>query len=112
MCWNKFKTDATQQKFLIQFPEKKGFLRYGGATPQFYNYLSGKILFLGMVRGAKDEMFLKFKTDFDKLKNEMNGNVKRNSQAIDTVNSNLPLYNLLKIWETQGIETAIKQYRS
>ena len=61
MCWKKFGADATQEKFLIQFPEKKGFLRYGGTTPQFYNYLNGKILFLGMVRGTKDEMFLKQK---------------------------------------------------
>ena len=61
MCWNKYNLQATQQKFEEKFSDKKGFLRYEGATPQFYNYLKGKILFLGMVRGMEDEMFLKFK---------------------------------------------------
>lgn len=110
MCWSKFKTDATQKKFLIQFPEKKGFLRYGKTTPQFYNYLSGKILFLGMVRGSKDEMFLKFKANFDKLYIEMKGNSILVNQTININNTDLALFNLLKIWEQKGIETAIKEY--
>lgn len=89
MYWKKYGTDATQKKFLIQFPEKKGFLRYDGRIPQFYNYLSGKILFLGMIRGAKDEMFLKFKTEFDKLNKEMNGKSKFET-SINLKSNNVP----------------------
>lgn len=37
---------------------------------KFQLKLIGKILFLGMVRGVKDEMFLKFKNDFDRLLRE------------------------------------------
>ena len=112
MCWKKFGTDVTQQKFLVQFPDKKGFLRYGGATPQFYNYLSGKILFLGMVRGAKDEMFLRFKTDFDKLNNEMNGIKNINNEVFKYKNqvSQFSIKEILNIWSEKGIDNAIKIY--
>ena len=112
MCWNRFKKDATQQKFLIQFPEKKGFLRYGGTTPQFYNYLSGKILFLGMVRGAKDEMFLKFKAEFDKLNYEMNGfkNINKEVLKLENQISQFSIKEILNIWLEKGIDNAIKHH--
>lgn len=110
-CWNKFNTQATQQKFLIQFPDKKGFLRYRGITPQFYNYLNGKILFLGMVRGAADPMFLKFKNNFENLFEKMTGNpiiykIKEHSY----VESDINLMTILNIWKNEGIENAIKKY--
>lgn len=110
MCWNKFKTNATQEKFLIQFPDKKGFLRYGGATPKFYNYLNGKILFLGMVRGSKDEMYLKFKSEYDELNNEMNENRKYNQEVLK-IKDHKPQFlikEILNIWSEQGIYNAIK----
>jgi RNA-directed DNA polymerase len=110
MCWKKFGTDATQQKFLVQFPDKKGFLRYGGATPQFYNYLSGKILFLGMVRGAKDEIFLKQKMSFDELYSEVNDKKNHINQISKPSGSISSIFDLLQTWEKMGIETAIKQY--
>lgn len=110
MCWKKFGTNATQQKFLTQFPEKKGYLRYGGSTPQFYNYLNGKILFLGMVRGTKDEMYLKQKIVFDELYSDTIGKTKRANQIFKPNNSSLSLFELLQTWEKKGIEAAIKQY--
>ena len=113
MCWKKFGTNATQQKFLIQFPEKKGYIRYGGVTPQFYNYLNGRILFLGMVRGAKDEIFLRFKKSFDALDSEKNRNLNYSNQSIKPLKSttNLLYINvLLQTWQKHGIEIAIKKY--
>lgn len=111
MCWNKFNIEATQEKFLIQFPDKKGYLRYGGSTPQFYNYLHGKILFMGMVRGTKDEMFLKFKTQFDTLLNKMNGNIdKEHPKNLKPASAEIKLLELLNMWETQGIENALIKY--
>lgn len=110
MCWEKFGTAATQQKFLIQFPEKKGFVRYGGATPQFYNYLKGKILFLGMVRGAEDELFLKYKMSFDILQNKMNGKTDVEIPISKPISTKLSVFEILQIWENQGIDSAIKQY--
>ncbi len=111
MCWNKFNTQATQQKFLIQFPGKRGFLRYGGSTPQFYNYLNGKILFLGMVRGVKDEMFLKFKSDFDHLSERVTGEPVNSKIKEDKIlESEINLMTVLNIWKNEGIENAIKKY--
>lgn len=109
MCWSKFDNEATQQKFLIQFPDKKGFLRYGGATPQFYNYLNGKILFFGMVRGANDVMFLKFKTNFDLLYSK----IQRNDLASipENISKNeIDLGLILDIWEKEGIEKAMEKF--
>ena len=93
------------------FPEKKGFLRYSGTTPRFYNYLKGKIWFLGMVRGASDPMFLKYKNKYEELL------MKNNEPIPDQVTRprlyTLPedqLIKLFKIWEEAGIENAINQY--
>lgn len=109
MCWSKFDYEATHQKFLVQFPNKKGFLRYGGATPQFYNYLNGKILFFGMVRGANDAMFLKFKTNFDLLYSK----IQRNDLASipENISENeIDLGLILDIWEKEGIEKAMEKF--
>jgi hypothetical protein len=64
---------STQQKFMSQFPEKKGFLRYKGSTPQFYNYLKWKNSFSwAWSEVLKDEMFLKIqKRKFDELYSEV-----------------------------------------
>ncbi len=110
ILWKKFGTKATQQKFLTQFPEKKGFLRYGGAMPQFYNYLNGKILFMGMVRGEKDDMFLKQKISFDELYSKMYFITNHDTQILKQSNSTSSLFELLQTWEKKGIEIAIKQY--
>lgn len=110
MCWKKFGAKAAQQKFLVQFPEKKGFLRYGGKTPRFYNYLKGKILFLGMVRGSKDNIFLKQKISFDELYSKMNVKTNEAKQISKPSYSASLLFELLRTWEKKGIETAIKQY--
>ena len=116
MCWKKFGPTATQLKFESQFPEKKGFLRYDGNTPKYLHYLKGKILYLGMVKGNNDLTFLRLKSDYDKLYAENsiktndteNGFNIKNSSNFDI--SNIYLHNLLKVWELQGIDEAIKKY--
>lgn len=111
MCWKKFDTTATQLKFQIQFPDKKGYLRYEGAIPQFQNYLKGKILFLGMVRGLQDEMYLKFKNEFNTLSNKTDiENSPPTQNKIFDNSAQFKLVEILKIWQTDGIETAIKLY--
>ena len=110
MCWKKFGADLTQLKFLIQFPEKKGFLRYDGATPQFYNYLNGKILFLGMVRGGTDEMYLKFKTVYDILYTDMQKQKPKEIEFVRTKFFVQPSFNLKKVldvWENEGFANAM-----
>lgn len=111
MCWTKFNADATQQKFTIQFPDKKGFLRYDGATPQFYDYLKGKILFLGMVRGQSDSMYLKFKNEYDNLYNKMNGKEFQTLKNASNENNQMDLGLILNIWETKGFEKAMDKIK-
>jgi RNA-directed DNA polymerase len=111
MCWDKYGSKATQEKFLIQFPEKKGFLRYEGNTPKFYHYLHGKILFLGMVRGQKDYLYLKFKSSYDFLISKLNSNSKAENNNEKSYNSYNELFDLLNIWEKHGIDSAMKTYK-
>jgi hypothetical protein len=111
MCWRKFGPIATQLKFDIQFPEKKGYLRYDGKTPKFLNYLYGKILYLGMVKGKNDVTFLKLKSDFDKLNKAFGVETKFSVQDFTNVDiSNIYLHSILKVWQLQGIDKAIKKY--
>jgi RNA-directed DNA polymerase len=109
MCWKKFDTVATQEKFLIQFPNKQGFLRYGGAIPKFQSYLSGKILFLGMVRGATDAMFLKLKNEYDNLAGKPTEQVKSNitKDLSNFTKLNFDLKNVLDNWENNGFGNAM-----
>jgi RNA-directed DNA polymerase len=111
MCWKKFGASATQLKFEIQFPEKKGFLRYAGKRPKFLNYLYGKILYLGMVKGKKDVTFLRLKSNFDKLNNDFGVETKFSVKVSTNLEiSNIYLHRILKVWELQGIDEAIKKY--
>ncbi|MEJ7823724.1 MAG: hypothetical protein WKF85_15485 [Chitinophagaceae bacterium] len=101
-----------------QFPDKKGFQRYNGGTPQFYHYLSGKILFLKMVRGKTDEMFLKFHAAFEILYSQLKSKSNVEKQNVmnlkelfePTINTESKLLLTLTVWETKGIEQAINFY--
>ena len=107
MCWKKFGTDATKHKFLHQFPDKKGFVRYKGNTPPFQNYLHGKILFFGMVRGKNDALYLKFLCEFEKLRNpNFDAIIKENKKT--ATKPNLDLNNILNIWQNKGFGEAMK----
>jgi RNA-directed DNA polymerase len=97
--WDKFKEEATQAAFEIRFPEKKGFMRNNGAPISFRNYLLGKILYLGMVRGHDDKMYQKFMNTFT---NQM--------ESIKVEDKGIELYQLMTIWEQKGIEEAMQHY--
>lgn len=118
-CWKRYGTEKTQQKFLQKFPDKKGFQRYGGSTPQFYHYLSGKILFLKMVRGNTDEIFLKFHSAFQTLYEQLQGKPKQQQKEFvnfkelleKTIATENRLLQTLSIWQKQGIDNAINFYK-
>ena len=69
-----------------------------------------------MVRGLKDEMYLKFKENFDELYGEISGKIyveNEDKEEFDDENKkNFLIIELLKIWKEQGIETAITQYNN
>jgi hypothetical protein len=63
-----------------------------------------------MVRGAKDEIFLKQKMSFDELYSAVSGKTNHNNQISKTSHSASSLFELLQTWEKKGIEIAIKEY--
>jgi RNA-directed DNA polymerase len=74
--WEKHGYEKANAKFASYYPLEKGFLR-NRSIPPIENVLSGKILFLGMVRGKDDSIYLKYVKkykDLINLKNEGKNN--------------------------------------
>jgi hypothetical protein len=64
--WEKHGYERANAKFASLYPQEKGFLR-NKTIPPMESVLSGKILFLGMIRGKEDTMYLKYKNKLEKL---------------------------------------------
>ncbi len=64
--WEEQGYDKANAKFASLYPQEKGFLR-NKAIPPMESVLSGKILFLGMVRGKEDIIYLKYKNKLEEL---------------------------------------------
>jgi retron-type reverse transcriptase len=64
--WEKQGYERANAKFATLYPQEKGFLR-NKTIPPMESVLSGKILFLGMVRGKEDTMYLKYKNKLEEL---------------------------------------------
>ncbi|MCG3166432.1 MAG: hypothetical protein POELPBGB_02211 [Bacteroidia bacterium] len=68
-------------------------------TPPFINYLNGKLLYLGMVRGKEDKMYQGFMTRF------VNQSISYSNES-----KGINMNELLSIWEQKGIEEAMQFY--
>jgi RNA-directed DNA polymerase len=64
--WEKYGYKKANTKFALFYNQDKGFIR-NKFIPPMESVLRGKILFLGMVRGKDDKIFLKYKNKFDEL---------------------------------------------
>lgn len=64
--WEKKGYESANAKFASLYPQEKGFLR-NKTIPPMESVLSGKILFLGMVRGKEDALYLKYKNKLEAL---------------------------------------------
>jgi RNA-directed DNA polymerase len=64
--WEKEGYEKANAKFASFYPQEKGFLR-NKTIPPMESVLRGKILFLGMVRGKEDVMFLKYNNKLNEL---------------------------------------------
>jgi RNA-directed DNA polymerase len=107
--WEKFDTAATQSDFTTKYPSKKSFGKYSGNIIPFQNYLMGKILYFGMVRGMDDNLFVGFKERFEKLKGGKIGGKPDDALAIP--NKEIHLSDILRTWELEGFEKAMKIYQ-
>lgn len=64
--WEKHGYEKANAKFATYYPQEKGFMR-NRTIPPIESVLSGKVLFLGMVRGKEDVIFLKYQKKLKEL---------------------------------------------
>jgi len=65
--WEKQGLKYSITRFKMEYKKHKGYVKRKGKIPPFENVLDGKLNFLGMVRGKEDNLYLKYKNQFDKL---------------------------------------------
>jgi RNA-directed DNA polymerase len=64
--WEKLGYEKANAKFASYYPQEKGFLR-NKTIPPMESVLDGKIMFLGMVRGKEDTLYLNYKKQLNEL---------------------------------------------
>lgn len=74
--WNKYGFIAAQTRFLSKYKADKGHVKKG--NPDMINVLEGKLLYLKMVKGETDSVYLTLRQKFDELKNEALSVIKTN----------------------------------
>lgn len=102
--WKTFGAEKTQNDFARRYKTKKGALRYQGKVPPFQNYLFGKILYLGMVRGKEDGMFKKFLEYFRLLESDSVPSAEIEPKKDAELNQ------IFDTWKNEGIEAAIRKF--
>jgi RNA-directed DNA polymerase len=90
--WEKYGYRKAEQIFLRDYAKDKGHVKKG--KPEMINVISGKLEFLKMVRGHQDDQYMKLEQRLNKL-------IAR-EQGIP------PLEEILKVWESEGIEKAME----
>lgn len=89
--WEKYGYTKAEQIFRRDYAIDKGHIKKG--TPNFQNVLMGKLEYLKMVKGEGDATYSKLKERFDKL-----------------ITKNSTEESILRIWEKEGIENAMKLF--
>jgi retron-type reverse transcriptase len=89
--WERYGYERASGFFLQQYIADKGHVKKG--KPDMANVISGKLDYLKMVKGERNELYLKLKSRFDILLGSTN-----------------PINQLLSIWEFDGINQAMKFY--
>jgi RNA-directed DNA polymerase len=89
--WEKYGYERAEQLFRNDYAKDKGHVKKG--KPNLTNVLDGKLEFLKMVRGIKDERYKVLKRRFDKLTEDTS-----------------PINAVLDIWEKDGIEGAMEVF--
>ncbi len=89
--WEQYGYEKTSSFFKSRYIADKGHIKKG--TPSLENVLAGKLEYLKMVKGKDNSIFIKLFSRFSKLIYKVN-----------------PINNILKIWENEGIEIAMKAF--
>jgi RNA-directed DNA polymerase len=98
--WSKYGYFEASQLFAKYHNREKGSLRNNGKLPPLENFVSGKLEYLGMVRGKEDPIYLSYKLQFDSLCIATN----EDEKALEGI------AHTLEIWKTKGIKKAADNF--
>lgn len=89
--WERYGYERASEFFVKKYVSEKVHIKNG--KPDIAKVLAGKLNYLKMVKGGEDELYLKLKSRFDLL-----------------ISIENPIYQVLKVWETDGIAKAMDLY--
>ena len=81
--WRKYGYATAFNKFYPRYKETKGHVKKG--NPDMVNVLDGKFMYLKMVKGEDDSVYLRLKTQFDELCNSLHDNTRTTQHGITYV---------------------------
>lgn len=81
--WRKYGYNTAFNKFFPKYKEAKGHVKKG--NPDMVNVLDGKLMYLKMVKGENDSVYLRLKAQFDDLCYSLHDEAKTTMQGITYV---------------------------
>lgn len=81
--WRKYGYATAFNKFYPRYKETKGHVKKG--NPDMVNVLDGKLMYLKMVKGEDDSVYLRLKMQFDELCNSLHDNTRTTQHGITYV---------------------------
>lgn len=91
--WDKYGYSAAMSRFYPKYKAEKGHVKKG--NPDLTNVLDGKLMYLKMVKGDDDSVYVRLYTKFQELVNRDAGSEKTNSYGITYIES-MPLLDFEK----------------
>lgn len=83
--WNKYGYSEAMSNFYPKYKAEKGHIKKG--NPELTNVLNGKLMYLKMVKGDTDSVYVKLYTKFQELANRDSSSDKTNSYGITYIES-------------------------
>lgn len=107
--WDRYGYEVAYRKFFPKYKAEKGHIKKG--TPNLLSVLGGKLLYLKMVKGEEDSVYLKLNSKFSSLANRSVKSDKTNSRAVSYLDTT-PLLDFEKLYDTQVVIELSTEYRT
>lgn len=91
--WRKYGYDTAFNKFFPKYKAAKGHVKKG--NPDMVNVLDGKLMYLKMVKGEDDSVYMRLHAQFNELRNSLHDETKTTRQGITYVET-LPVLDFEK----------------
>lgn len=102
--WEKYGPSAAALKFLPKYKSEKGHVKKG--NPDMVNVLDGKLMYLKMVKGETDSVYLRLHNKFEQLMSTLSDPDKTTEKGVTYVET-LPVLDFEKKWDTQILTVTV-----